>query len=144
MCHNQSTTEEVALHVDLVVREIMVSEAKWDEIVSATSADPVLQNVVTNSQNGWTQQLPCHPYDAFQDELTVIDGVIVMGSKVVVPSSLQPDKLKRILGIVKYCRRARRHLYWPNMNEDNAAGCQQMWHMSEAQEQRAKGTAETP
>ena len=49
------TEEEAALHVDLMVHGITVSEAKWDKIASATSADHVVQNVVMNIQNEWTQ-----------------------------------------------------------------------------------------
>ena len=106
-CATTSHTEEdVTLHLDvLMVRGIPVSEAKWDKIAPATSVDPVLQTVVTNIQNWMIQPLLCHPYDGFQDGLTVIDGVIVKGFKVVVPTSLRSDMLKRIheghLGIVK-------------------------------------------
>lgn len=76
----RSVTEaEVATHVDLVVGALPVTGAKWEEIAVATQEDNVLQSVTENILSGWTPQLACHPYDSFQEELTIVDGVILKG-----------------------------------------------------------------
>ena len=58
----------------------------------------------------------------FVDELCVVDGVILMGERVVVPDNLKAQMLTLIheghLGIEKCKRRACDVLYWPNMNKD--------------------------
>ncbi len=116
------TEDEVARHVHMVVENLPVSETKWAEFAEATKQDEQLQTVVDSIQNGWNPQVPCHPYDSFQGELTVLDGVVLRGTRIVVPTSMRSDMLERIheghLGIVKCRRRGREHFYWPSMNND--------------------------
>ena len=64
------------------------------------------------------------------DELTIIQGLIFKGMKLVVPKSLRPEMLKKIhynhLGMEKCKSRAREILYWPLMNkeiEDMISSC---------------------
>ena len=65
----------------------------------------------------------------FREELAVIDGLIVKGCHVIIPSSLQNEALRLLhsshMGIVKTKDRARTSFFWPNMNRDIKA------HLSE-------------
>lgn len=54
--------------------------------------------------------------------MTVVDDLLFKGNRIVVPTVLQPEILKRLhtghMGMEKTKRRARNIIYWPNMNRD--------------------------
>ena len=58
----------------------------------------------------------------YRDELSIIDGVIFKGSKIVIPASMRRDMLAKIhvghLGEVKCKNRARQVMFWPRMTTD--------------------------
>ena len=59
-------------------------------------------------------------YFDVRDELTVQHGLIFKGERVVIPTSLRLDMIKRIhssrIGVEGCLRRARESLHWPGMN----------------------------
>ena len=59
-------------------------------------------------------------YWNFRDELTVAKGLVLKGTKIVVPKVLQSEMLERTreghLGITKSLRRAREAVFWPGMS----------------------------
>ncbi|KAK2143360.1 hypothetical protein NP493_4554g00000 [Ridgeia piscesae] len=117
----ESTTEsEVHIHVCAMKSGLPVSERKWEQIAEATANDEELQRVVCCMSDG-TVVCP-KPYLTFIDELSIVDGVIVKGQRVVVPRSMRTQMLQLVheghMGIEKCKRRAREILYWPNMNQD--------------------------
>ena len=70
------------------------------------------------------------PYFNIRDELSVQDGIIFRGDRVVVPDSMRQDMLRKIhrshIGTEGCLRRARDVLYWPGMNseaKDFISGC---------------------
>lgn len=79
-----------------------------------------------------------NPYQHFKDELSVLDGVLLKGTKIVVPISMRKQMLKLVheghLGMEKCKRRAREVLYWPGMHRDivtlvqNCEVCQRHRH----------------
>lgn len=84
---------------------------------------------------GWPNQKSLVPsiikqYYNSADELTIIQGLIFKGMKLVVPERLRPAMLKKIhynhLGMEQCRSRAREILYWPLMNkeiEDMVSSC---------------------
>ena len=71
------------------------------------------------------------PYWNYRDEISIYDGIMFKGEKVIVPKSMQREMLTLIhsshLGVEKCKRRARDVLYWPRMNaeiEDAVSKCQ--------------------
>ena len=71
------------------------------------------------------------PYWNPRDELTVLDGIVLKGMRIVVPPSLTPDILAQIhsshIGVSQCKARAREALYWPGMSqqiEDLVSSCQ--------------------
>jgi transposase InsO family protein len=64
------------------------------------------------------------PYWNIRDELSVIDGIILKGDRIVVPLAMRKEMLQRIhhghMGIEKSKRRARDALYWPLMSKQRA------------------------
>lgn len=59
------------------------------------------------------------PYFSHRDELTVHDGLIFKGERVIIPISLRRDMKEKIhsphLGMEGCLRRARESIFWPGM-----------------------------
>lgn len=64
-------------------------------------------------------------YQHFKGELSVLDGVLLKGTKIVIPVSMRSEMLRFVgegdLGIEKCKRHARETLYWPTMHNDTEA-----------------------
>ena len=116
-----STTEEdVQIHVCAVKAELPVSNRKWNEIAEETEKDEALKQVI-RSINDDPNTCP-KPYATFVEDLTVVDGVLLKGQRIVIPTKMRPEMRSLVheghLGIEKCKRRAREVMYWPNMNTD--------------------------
>ena len=108
-----------------------MADTVYQEIRKATSKDKILQAIIAHVLQGW----PDEPRDSlkrfssFREELTVEDGVLYRGTRVVVPSALQHAMLDRLhsshQGIAATLRRARLSVYWPDMKEDIVRRCLQ-------------------
>lgn len=119
---NKSTTEEVVqIHIDSIRAQMPVSDAKWAEIVKETRKDEKLKRVMEQIHLPGQVKLD-KPYQHFKEELTVLDGVLLKGTKIVIPTSMRSQMVKLVheghLGIEKCKRRARDVLYWPCMHKD--------------------------
>ena len=96
------------------------------KLISAkTSKDPVLSQLATYIQHGsWPLPTPheIKPFLQRKLELTVVDGCILWGKRVIVPKQLRAKLLKELhVGHVGVCRMkalARSHIWWPGLNDD--------------------------
>ena len=104
-----------------------ISEASLLQIQRETDQDESLQVLKAVNQHGWpenksTLPLLAFPYFDMRDELSVQDGLIFKGERVVVPKAARSGLLKRIhnshLGVNGCLNRARECLYWPRMTGD--------------------------
>ncbi|KAK7939091.1 hypothetical protein WMY93_002417 [Mugilogobius chulae] len=121
-CTGPNNTEhDVQVHVDTMQKHMPVSKDKWRQIAEATAKDSQLQNVIKMINLPGEQKL-IHPYQNFKEELSVIQGVLLKGKRIVVPAEMRSQMLQLTheghLGIEKCKRRARALLYWPHMNND--------------------------
>ena len=101
------------------------------EIKSETSKDATLSNLLAEITNRkWSHDQQLKEYRGIKEELSVYEGVILRGNRIVVPQSLR----KRILklahethqGIVKTKQFLRARFFWPCMDqavEDTIKGC---------------------
>ena len=98
-----------------------------DTIRDETLKDETLIELKTTIISGWPVSkvnLPAKltPYYDYRDELSVQDGVILRGERIVIPRAVQPEMKRRIhsghLGINSCLRRARELLFWPGMSGD--------------------------
>ena len=80
-------------------------------------------------QEGWPSNASdvsalVSPYFTFRDELSILNGVLMKGVRIVVPKRLRKEMKNVIhqghMGIEVCRRRARQSLYWPQMNNDIA------------------------
>ena len=117
----QDTAEEIKLHVDLVKKSYPVSDPMWEKISAHTMRDPELQSVMRAVHCGWEDPVAkaLKPFYHFREMITDIDGVLIKGSKIIIPESLRTEMLDKIheghMGIEKCQARARQVMYWPNI-----------------------------
>ena len=97
------------------------------KVRKATKSDEQLQDLCLVMRQGWPlskQECPrsVQPFWDSRYDLTMIDGLMLKGSRIVVPKVLQADVLERLhnahQGMDRTKRRARQSCYWPGMNSE--------------------------
>ena len=91
------------------------------ELKRETRSNPLLAKVLQAAMSGWPTKHELNeellPYSNKREELTVYDGCLLWGRRVVVPPSLQQDVLEELhdarVGIVKMKGLACSYLWWP-------------------------------
>ena len=87
---------------------------------SQTSGDVTLSKLLAQIQSEALSH-DLKPYDRMKEELSVFEGVILRGNRIVVQQSLQKQILKLVhethQGIVKMNQFLRVHFFWPGMDE---------------------------
>ena len=100
-----------------------VTPDRYSDIAQRTRTE--LADLLYIITNGWPELRSDTPpsvreYWDSRDTLSVIDGIIFKGMRIVIPPSLRDRMLKLIhqshLGIVKCKQRGREVLFWPTMN----------------------------
>ncbi|KAG1712216.1 hypothetical protein GQR58_002396 [Nymphon striatum] len=96
-------------------------------IKSETANDEVLCILMMVIGKGWPEGKEVTPscilpYFDYRDELSVMDGIIMRGDRVVIPGSMRREMKEKVhaghLGINSCVRRARDLLFWPGMSGD--------------------------
>lgn len=124
------TDEDIDFKVNMIEK---LSISKYAEFQRKTANE--LNELYVVIHTGWPghkQQLPhnVRPYWNVRDELSILNGIMYRGMRIVVPPSMTSYKLNLIhdshLGIVKSKQRARNILYWPGMSaqiEERIGSC---------------------
>ncbi|RUS91936.1 hypothetical protein EGW08_000338 [Elysia chlorotica] len=116
-----------AVHTCSNISHSPFKDSRLSEIKAATVLDPVLSQLKLIILQGWPDlksDLPSCvlPYFNYRDELTVQDGIILRGDRIVIPSSLRQDLKAKVHaghhGINSCLRRARDLIFWPGMSND--------------------------
>ena len=98
-----------------------------EEVKQATKKDPTLQNVVEMIRKGWPTKrkdvsTELLPYFDRRLQLSIQDGCILCGLKVVIPSLMRKRVLSEIheghIGMVRMKSLARIHVWWPSINSE--------------------------
>ena len=117
------------------LQESVTTSAK---IRNWTDNDPVISRIRNFVQRGWTVSSPdpsLTPYFNRKDELSVLDGCLLWGSRIIVPKIGQDSILKQLHdthpGISRMKALARSFVWWPGMDSDiqttvrNCVKCQE-------------------
>ena len=114
-------------HVHTILSSIPISDCKLEEVRRETELDEQLQLLRDTILDGWPDaRNSCPPkivdFWNHRDELSYIDGLLLKGSKIVIPRSLRTKILESIhtghMGIEKCLKRARSAVFWPGMTND--------------------------
>ena len=104
------------------VRDCPVTNTLYVTIKEETERDKLLQQLSEVIKNGWPKDVTnvpeqVRPWWTFRDELAILDG-----PRVVIPTSMRKDMLKRLhvshQGIEATLRRARQTMFWHGMAVD--------------------------
>ena len=127
---------EMSVVVHSVSKHLAITPERKEEMVIATKSDRVLQQVYHYYKDGWPLNSKdvvneCRPYWKLRHDISESDGLLFVGHKLLVPTSMRRKMLECIheshQGIVKCKSRARSVLYWPGMSqqiEDLVARCE--------------------
>ena len=125
--NTEEDDKSIEYQVYLLVSNLPVSEAKLREIQNAVENDQVLQKLRERILDGLpdsksSMQPELFPYLQVGSELSIAEGLIFKGDKIVIPSALRKEMKERIhmghMGIERCKARARQLMYWPNINAD--------------------------
>lgn len=120
--NNQGDLEAINMVQFLLIREERLKKLKEE-----TKFDKTLQKLTMTAVNGWPEdkhEVPAEilPFYSFRDEITIQDGLLFKGERVIVPTSLRPEMKQAVhsthLGMEGCLKRARESLYWPGMNAE--------------------------
>ncbi|XP_037565227.2 uncharacterized protein K02A2.6-like [Dermacentor silvarum] len=110
--------DDVEVHA-VQVLGYLVTDATRQKLVQETARDDYLSTVISSLSSGESLQGELKP---FSSELSVVDGILLKGTKVVIPKSMRREILGRIhtghLGLQKCKERARRLVFWPGLSSD--------------------------
>ena len=94
------------------------------QIRQAILKDTVLSKVLEFTQRGWPKQVDeaLIPYMNRSQQLSVEDGCLLLGPRVIIPSQLKDQVLTELHdthpGIVRMKAIARSHVWWPQIDSD--------------------------
>ena len=120
----QKSSEEELIHC---VNENGLRDERLQQIRDATATDQSLTILGEIILKGWPNQkdgvpMEALPYFNYRDELTIQDGIVYRGDRIIVPKALRQDMKNRVhaghLGINSCLRRARDLIYWPGMSAE--------------------------
>ena len=105
-----------------MMKYLLISDERLKEIQRETKSDESLQVLTTVIRQGWPEQkedLPnvVAPYFNIRDEMSIQDGLVFRGERVVIPQAMRSKMLGKVhnshLGVNGFLNRARECLYWP-------------------------------
>lgn len=106
---------------------VSISPQGLARVQQATEAGGEMVLLKTVIQTGWPdtkEEVPfsLQGYFHFRDELSVQDGLVLKGERLVVPKSMREEIKQKLhqshLGLQGCLRRGREVVYWPVMNKD--------------------------
>ncbi len=99
----------------------------WEQLQVATTSDPSLQDLMFCFEKGITTDRSSIPasiqaYWTVMGSLSIVDDVICMGDRIVIPTSLRSTCLEALhaahQGITGMTARAKSSIYWPGITTD--------------------------
>ena len=106
---------------------VKVTDARLKQLVTDTANDTVLQRLLSVFQNGWPQSIKSlhkdlRPYWSIRDDISFLDGLMLCGSRIIVPTAARQRTLESIheghQGEVKCVLKAKQGVYWPGMYKE--------------------------
>ncbi|XP_061880999.1 uncharacterized protein K02A2.6-like [Entelurus aequoreus] len=117
--------EETNIYADMVLENLPASADYLEELREQLQRDSVCAQVMQLCAEGWPAHGSKEPalrlYWAEQAFLTVQDGVLLKGHRLVIPSTMRNYVLAKLheghQGVVKCRQRARQSVWWPGLSQ---------------------------
>ena len=115
------------MRAQLTTQDIRITTNTLQEIREHTQKDAVLQELIKVIKTGWPERKAevthqISPYFGVRDELSIYEGIVVRGERVVIPMSLRREMMNRLhyahSGVVSSLSRARESMYWPGISSE--------------------------
>ena len=130
--------DKVQCYVNVVLVSLPASDQRLDEIRCQLKNDGMLKLVMQYVQNGWPDKRkvcgPMTKYWAERGNISLHNGLLLRGRRLVIPPKLRPDVLRRLhdghQGVTKTRANAVSSVWWPGINQDitkvvrNCATCE--------------------
>ncbi|GBM62402.1 Uncharacterized protein K02A2.6 [Araneus ventricosus] len=112
---------EIDAFIQMITSSLPASSRRLDELRVAQLKDETCQKLTDYALKGWPSKkevdILCAPYWQNCYEISVQDGLLMRGCRIIIPKSHQAEVLNQIheghLGITKCRARARCSVYWP-------------------------------
>lgn len=107
----------------------VITVVTWSMVREATASDPTFVNLIRQMEAGFPEdykELPTdlRPYHRFASSLCTVDGVVLMGQRIVIPPALRKPVLDALhaahQGVSAMRARAMDSVYWPEITVDIA------------------------
>ncbi|XP_052760759.1 uncharacterized protein LOC128203366 [Mya arenaria] len=115
----------------------IITVVTWDMVREATASDPTFVDLVNILEAGFPEDcrelpVPLRPFHRFAAGLCVVDGVVLMGQRIVIPPVLRKPVLNALhaahQGVSAMRARAMDSVYWPDISIDIARVREQCVH----------------
>ena len=115
---------DVMAYVDSVIRYLPATEDRLEELRCQQQEDEVTKQIMEYYSTQWPERSqlpgPLKPYWPERNELTIQQGLLMKGNRLVIPVSMRLDVLERIheahQGINKCRERAKTSVWWPGLS----------------------------
>ena len=120
---DRTLQEDADAFVNLTLQSLPATEHRLEDIRQQQQEDDACRLLIRYCQSGWpNKKLPdiVKPYSSVAAELSVQNGLLLSGCRIVVPTAMKQDILEKLhtghLGIVKCRERARQSVWWPGLS----------------------------
>ena len=121
--------EPTCKSLDLKIQDVYLnkSDDKCMSLASETDKDKILVTLKNMIIKGWSEMRDDCPQNlrkfwTYQDELSIIDGLVLKGVRIVIPEQCRAEVIEKLheghFGIDQTKHRARDTVYWLEINKD--------------------------
>ena len=117
--------EEADLLMEISVENLPASSQRIDKLTRAQATDPVCSTLICYCENGWPDKhlirTELKPYWKCRGQLTTHNNLLLYGTRIVIPLSMQQEILQKLheghQGIQRCRLRAKISVWWPGISK---------------------------
>ena len=137
---------ETSVFVDAVVQSLPATDAQLERIKREQEQDDVCKQFIVYCRDGWPEKHELtgaiRPYYPVKTEIAVANGLLLRGSRLIIPASMRLEILDKIhtghQGITRCSERARQSVWWPGLSRQLEELVKNCITCVKAQKQRAQ------
>lgn len=117
---------DTSFFIDYVMESLPASECRLKEIQEEQRKDPICVKLVQYCNQEWPDRshlsISLKPYYQFSSEISIVNGLLMRNSRIIIPAKLRADVLAQIhtghQGLNKCRERARQSVWWPGLSKE--------------------------